>query len=48
MRQNGFEKAGVSHGSANMVETININELRILADERMYHQKRTNDNRQWA
>ncbi|WP_296591300.1 diguanylate cyclase [Methylophaga sp.] len=48
MRQNGFEKAGVSHGSANMVETININELRILADERMYHQKRTNDNRQLA
>jgi hypothetical protein len=31
-----------------MVETININELRILADERMYHQKRTNDNRQLA
>lgn len=48
MRQNGFEKAGVSHGSANMVETININELRMLADERMYHQKRTNDDRQWA
>ena len=47
MRQNGFEKAGVSHGSANMVESININELRVLADKRMYHQKRTN-NRQWA
>lgn len=48
LRQNGFEKAGVSHGSANMVETININELRMLADERMYHQKRTNDDRQLA
>ena len=40
LRQNGFEKAGVSHGSANMVETININELRVLADKRMYQHKR--------
>ncbi len=48
MRQNGFEKAGVSYGSANRIETINLNELRMLADRRMYHQKRSNDRRQWA
>ena len=48
MRQNGFEKAGVSYGSANRIETANLNELRILADRRMYHQKRSNDRRQWA
>lgn len=48
LRQNGFEKAGVSYGSANRIETINLNELRMLADRRMYHQKRSNDRRQWA
>lgn len=40
MRQNGFEKAGVSYGSASRVEKTNINELIILADERLYQHKR--------
>ncbi|WP_417582963.1 diguanylate cyclase domain-containing protein [Nitrincola sp.] len=43
MHQNGFEKAGVSHGSASRVETVNINELRILADDRMYQHKRRSE-----
>lgn len=48
MQQNGFEKAGVSHGSAYMVETLNVDDLRMLADERMYQHKRRNNTPQWA
>ncbi|MDO8826623.1 diguanylate cyclase domain-containing protein [Methylophaga sp.] len=48
MQQNGFEKAGVSYGSAYMMETLNIEDLRMLADERMYQHKRRNNNPQWA
>lgn len=48
MQQNGFEKAGVSHGSAYMIETMNVNDLRMLADQRMYQHKRRNNDPQWA
>lgn len=48
MQLNGFEKAGVSYGSAYMMETMNVDDLRMLADERMYQHKRRNNNPQWA
>lgn len=48
MQQNGFEKAGVSYGSANMIETLNVDDLRMLADQRMYQHKRRNNDPQWA
>jgi diguanylate cyclase (GGDEF)-like protein len=48
MQKNGFEKAGVSYGSANMIETLNVDDLRMLADQRMYQHKRRNNDPQWA
>jgi diguanylate cyclase (GGDEF)-like protein len=41
MCQNGFEKAGISYGSAKMTESSSIVELKELADERMYRHKRS-------
>lgn len=48
MQQNGFEKAGVSYGSAYMIETVNVEDLRMLADQRMYQHKRRHNAPQWA
>lgn len=42
LRCHGFEKAGVSYGSAYMKEAKSIDELRVLADTRMYQHKRSN------
>jgi len=42
MRQNGFSKAGVSHGLASRMETSDISDLKALADKRMYRHKRRN------
>lgn len=44
LQQNGFEKAGVSYGSAYKREAVTLSALRILADERMYQHKRRNNN----
>jgi diguanylate cyclase len=41
MHQQGFEKAGLSFGTAYMLETHDISELKHLADERMYRHKRS-------
>ncbi|WP_256369466.1 hypothetical protein [Methylophaga sp. SB9B] len=48
MQLNGFEKAGVSYGSAYMIETMNVDDLRMLADQRMYQHKRRHNDPQWA
>ena len=48
LRQSGFDKAGVSYGSAHVREAMNIDEIRVLADKRMYQHKRRNNNPQWA
>lgn len=48
LRQNGFEKAGVSYGTAYMIEAMSIDELRVLADTRMYQYKRSNNSPQMA
>ena len=48
MRKSGFAKAGVSYGSAYMKEVTGISDLRVLADERMYQHKRSNNDPQWA
>ncbi|GHG71508.1 hypothetical protein GCM10010919_22870 [Alishewanella longhuensis] len=42
LQKSGFEKAGVSYGSACKSEVVTLSELRILADERMYQHKRRN------
>jgi diguanylate cyclase len=41
MHLQGFEKAGVSYGTAYMLETNDISELKQMADERMYRHKRS-------
>lgn len=41
MYQQGFEQAGVSYGTAYMLETQDISELKRMADERMYQHKRS-------
>ncbi len=48
LRQNGFEKAGVSYGTAYMIEAMSIDDLRVLADARMYQYKRSNNAPQMA
>lgn len=48
MRQSGFEKAGVSYGSAFMKEVSSAADLRVLADKRMYEHKRSNGEPQFA
>lgn len=48
LRQSGFEKAGVSYGSAFMKEAMSIDDLRVLADTRMYQHKRSNSPPQMA
>ncbi len=46
MRNNGFEKADVSYGSANAKESASLESLRILADKRMYLHKSRHSNPQ--
>ncbi|MEX1201112.1 MAG: diguanylate cyclase [Methylophaga sp.] len=48
LRHHGFEKAGVSYGTAYMQEAMNVDELRVLADTRMYQHKRSNNAPQMA
>lgn len=46
MRNNGFEKADVSYGSATKKESSSLELLRILADKRMYLHKSRHSNPQ--
>ncbi|EMR11987.1 7TM domain sensor diguanylate cyclase [Methylophaga lonarensis MPL] len=48
LHRNGFDKAGVSYGLASMSEVSNVDELRMLADQRMYQHKRNTNMPQWA
>lgn len=47
LRYSGFEKAGVSYGSAYVEEVKNMDRLRTLADKRMYQNKRGNKH-EWS
>lgn len=48
LRHHGFEKAGVSYGTAYMKEAMSVEDLRMLADTRMYQHKRSNNAPQMA
>lgn len=48
MQQRSFEKADVSYGLAYMEEVLNIDEIKMLADQRMYQHKRSKTSPQWV